>query len=72
MVLSQSCRITAGKSELCLETLEMCRPQREGGSVDEELNPSREFYSRLPASGIAVPYSIIIQLLLHLKVTFFF
>jgi hypothetical protein len=72
MVLSQSGRITPEKSELYLEALEMCRPQRDGGSFDEELNPSREFYSNSPASGIAVPYSIGIQLLLHLKVTFFF
>jgi hypothetical protein len=43
MVLSQSGRITPGKSELCLEALEMRRPQRDGGSVDEEFNPSRNF-----------------------------
>jgi len=49
----------------------MGRPQRDGGSVDEEHNPSWEFYTSPPASEIAVPYSIGIQLLLHLKVTYF-
>ena len=72
MVLSQSGRITPEKSELCLKDLEMSRSQRDGGSFDEELNPSREFYSSPPDSGIPVPYSIGIQLLLHLKVTYFF
>jgi len=47
MVLSQSGRITPGKSGLCLEAFEMGRPQRDGGSVDEEHNPSLEFYSSL-------------------------
>jgi len=50
----------------------MGRPQHDGRSVDEEHNPSWEFYSSPPASGITVPYAIGIQLLLHLKVTFFF
>jgi hypothetical protein len=72
MVLSQSGRITPGKSELCLEALEMGRPQRDGGSVDEEHNPYRKFCSSPPASGIAVPYSIGIQILLHLNNVFFF
>jgi hypothetical protein len=50
----------------------MGRPQRDDGSVDEEHNSSLEFYSSPPASGIAVPYSVGIQLLLRLKVMFFF
>jgi hypothetical protein len=54
MVLSQSGRITPGKFGLCLEAFEMGRPQRDGGSVDEEHNPSLEFYSSRSASGIAV------------------
>jgi hypothetical protein len=71
MVLSQSGRVNPGKSELCLEALEMFSPQRDTGSVDEEHNPSREFYSRPPVPCIAGPHSIDIQLLLHLKVTYF-
>jgi hypothetical protein len=50
----------------------MGRPQWDGGSVDEERNPSRKFYSSPPATGVAVPNSIGIQTLLHLKVTSFF
>jgi hypothetical protein len=71
-VLSQSRLIAPSELHVCLGALEMGRPQWDGGSVDEERNLSREFYSTPPTTGVAVPNSIGIQLLFHLKVTSFF